>query len=76
MVLANSDFHMLKSFSEYLEFGHAPSKKCSPAVPYAEKVLKNIGLKGRQIISLPAAANSLPAGAPLCLGQALFKHMD
>jgi len=39
-------------------------QKASPALSYAEKIWKNIGLKGRQIISLP--------GAPTCLGPALL----
>jgi hypothetical protein len=38
--------------------GHASSKR-SPALSEAEEVVKNIGLKGRQIISLPGAPHAL-----------------
>jgi hypothetical protein len=66
MVLLNSGFLTQKS-ENYLQFGHALSAIFASTV-IGLRDLKNIGFKGRQIISLP--------GSPTCLGPAmsLIKH--
>jgi len=53
MVLVNLSLHIRKNFSEnYLQFGHAPSESStSPSVGWES--LKNIGVKGRQILAYP-----------------------
>lgn len=57
VVLVNSSFHTRKDFSEnYLQFGHA-SSKCFASPVLGRKRLKNIGLEGRQIISLLRTPN-------------------
>jgi hypothetical protein len=64
MVLENSGFHAGKNFSEnYLLFGHAPSKVFARSI-LGCKILKNIGLNGRQIVSVLMV--------PTCLGPALL----
>ena len=52
-MLVNLDFHLQKNFSEnYLQFGHAPSESStSPSIGWES--LKNIGVKGRQILAYP-----------------------
>jgi hypothetical protein len=63
MVLVNSVFDMWKDFSKkYPQFGYMPSKMFASLV-LCWKSLKNIYLKGRQIISLPGGAHI--SGRPL-----------
>jgi len=63
MVLVNSGFRMRKNFSgNYLESGNAPWEMFASPV-LGPKILKNVGLRWRQLISLP--------GAPACLGSIL-----
>jgi hypothetical protein len=64
MAPVNSGFHARKIFfsRNYLKFGQTPSKIFSISV-LDRKIVKNIGLKGRNITSLP--------GAPKGLGPAL-----
>jgi len=59
-MLKNSSVHTQKNFSEnYLQFGHAPSKRFySPVLGR-----KSNGFRGCKIIGLP--------GVPMCLGLAL-----
>jgi hypothetical protein len=60
VVLVHSGFHTHKNLSEnYPQFGHAPSEGFDGPV-LDRKSSKNIGFKGRQIISMP--------GTPTCLG--------
>jgi len=53
MVLVNLALHILKNFFEnYLQFGYVPSESfTSPFVGWES--LKNIGVKGRQILANP-----------------------
>jgi len=64
MVLVNSGFHMQNKCSDnYLQFVQVPSKMfCIPVI--GRKSLKNISIKGHQIIYLPRVAT--------CLGPALI----
>jgi hypothetical protein len=59
MVLVNSGFHTRKNVSEiYPKLWHASAKMFASPV-LGRKSLKNIGLKGRQIISLPGKLTRL-----------------
>ena len=64
MAPVNSGFHARKIFfsGNYPKFGQTPSQIFSSPV-LGRKIVKNIGLKGHNIISLP--------GAPKGLGSAL-----
>jgi hypothetical protein len=58
MVSVNSGFHTRKNFSEnFPQFWHTPSKRLASPI-LGQKSLKNIGSKGRHIISLPGALMS------------------
>jgi hypothetical protein len=57
-VSVNLGFHTRKNFSEnYPQFWHTPSKTLASPI-LGQKSLKNIGSKGRHIISLPGALMS------------------
>jgi len=64
MVVVNQVFHTRKNFSEnYFQFGLASSNIFSGPV-LRWKSLKNIGLKGCQIISLPGGGGHMPRAGP------------
>ena len=76
MVLINAGFHTRKNFSEnYPQFGHTPSKY-SPALSYADKNLKNIGLEGSKIFAWPGHQIINLPGAPTCLVPVLTTMVE
>jgi len=61
VVLVNSGFHLRRDFSEnYLQFGHAPSKRLASSV-LGRKKLRRIDLEKRQIINLLGGAHMFRA---------------
>jgi len=68
MVLVTSGFHVPKNFSEnYALFAHAPIQTLASPV-LGRKSLRNVALKGGQIISLSGVPNYYPI-----LGAHMFR---